>query len=200
MNSKCKVKSEKGKSTPCVLTFFILPFSLFTSLGCHQKMADQPRYEPLEASRYFPDGRSTREPVQGALARDEEWENHHLITGKKPGTPPTGSKERPKPLLDHAGEYEAGFPVPLTPEIVERGRERYGIYCAVCHGRDGAGDGPVVAHGYPRAEDLHSERLRTAPAGYWFDVITHGQETMPLYAGQIPPRDRWAIIAFIRRE
>jgi mono/diheme cytochrome c family protein len=166
--------------------------------GCRQKMADQPRYGPLEPSRFFADGQSSREPVPGTLARGEAWEDAHLLTGKLPGVPPTGSPERPAPSLDRAAEYVDTFPFKVTPDVVRRGRERFNIFCAACHDKVGTGTGPVVGSGYPAAQSFHTDRLRQAPAGYVFDVISNGYRAMPRFAGQIPPRDRWAVIAYAR--
>ncbi len=171
---------------------------LLLAAGCQQKMANQPRYDPLEPSRFFPDGQSARHPVAGMLARDEERTDYHLLTGTRPGVPPAGGKERPAPTLDRAAEYEETFPFAITPDAMRHGRERFNIYCAACHGPLGAGDGPVVRSGYPQAQSFHTDRLRQAPAGYLFDVVTRGYQKMPVFAGQITPRDRWAVVAYVR--
>jgi mono/diheme cytochrome c family protein len=161
-------------------------------------MADQPSYDPLEPSRFFPDGMSARQPVPGTIARGQEWEDRHLLAGTKPGVPPTGGKERPAPSPQRPADYEDAFPFPVTAEVMQSGRERFNIFCAACHGRDGEGNGPVVQSGYPRAASFHQDRLRQVPAGYVFDVITHGYKEMPPYARQIAPSDRWAVVAYLR--
>jgi mono/diheme cytochrome c family protein len=90
------------------------------------------------------------------------------------------------------------FPFPVTKEVVERGRERYQIFCAMCHGATGAGDGMIVRRGYKQPPSYFTEDLRNAPVGHFFDVITNGWGSMPRYSQQIPAQDRWAIIAYIR--
>ena len=148
--------------------------------GCRQQMDDQPRYEPLEASRFFPDGQSSRPRVEGTVARGELHADAALYTGK------TG------------GQLVEKLPVPLTADLLARGRERYDIYCSPCHDRLGTGKGMIVRRGYREPPSLHIERLRQAPAGHFFDVTTNGFGAMPAYAHQVAVRDRWAIVAYIR--
>jgi mono/diheme cytochrome c family protein len=148
--------------------------------ACRQKMDDQPRYEPLEASRFFPDGQSARPRVPGAVARGELREDAALYTGQVGGRP-----------VD-------ALPVPITAELLARGRERYDIYCSPCHDRVGSGRGMIVRRGYRQPPSLHLDRLRQAPAGHFFDVATNGFGAMPAYAAQVPVRDRWAIVAYVR--
>lgn len=156
-------------------------------------MADQPRYEPQEPSRFFADGRSSRPPVPGTVARGDSAADPQALTGWNPG-----ADVPPAPTLDRRADYAATFPAPVTAATMRRGRERFDIFCATCHGRAGTGAGPVVAAGYPRAESFHTDRLRAAPAGYLFDVITRGHKRMPAYAAQLPPVDRWAVVAYVR--
>jgi len=148
--------------------------------ACRQQMDDQPRYEPLEASRFFPDGQSSRPRVEGTVARGELHADAALYTGK------TG------------GRLVEKLPVPLTADLLARGRERYDIYCSPCHDRVGTGKGMIVRRGYREPPSLHIERLRQAPAGHFFDVMTSGFGAMPAYAHQVAVRDRWAIVAYIR--
>jgi mono/diheme cytochrome c family protein len=154
--------------------------ALFAVGGCRQEMHDQPRVEPLEASDFWPDGRASRAPVPGTVARGSLWEDDLLHTGRLGGQP------------------AAAFPFPATVEVLERGRERYDIFCSPCHDRLGTGQGMVVRRGFPAAASFHIDRLRQAAPGYYFDVITRGFGRMPPYAPQIPPRDRWAIVAYVR--
>ncbi len=156
-------------------------------------MADQPRYEPLEASRFFADGRSIREPVAGTVARGHSVADTHLFTGLKAGV-----ERSAEPTLDRRADYADTFPFPVSRDVMRRGRERYDIQCAACHGRAGTGAGPVVAAGYPRAEAFHTDRLRLAPVGYLFDVVSRGTKRMPAFAGRIEANDRWAILAYLR--
>jgi len=143
--------------------------------GCRQDMHDQPRYEPLEASAFFEDGRSSRPLVPGTVARGQLDD------------------------ADIAGDARTTrLPLALTPEVLARGEARYNIYCSPCHDRVGTGDGMVVRRGFRRPPSLHLERLREAPVGYHFSVISGGFGAMPSYAAQIPARDRWAIVAHLR--
>ena len=145
-------------------------------------MHDQPRYEALEASVFFEDGKSARPIPQGTVARGERvGEGAEVIrTGRR------GDR-----LVERV-------PLEVTSTVLERGRERFNIYCTPCHGYDGTGYGFVVQRGYTKPPSLHIERLRVAPAGYLFSVISDGFGRMPSYAPQVPIDDRWAIIAYIR--
>jgi mono/diheme cytochrome c family protein len=145
------------------------------ALGCHQKMREQPRCEPLGPSRLFADGKCAREPVRGTVAR--------------------GAARDPLATLDPKSDR---LPVPVTPALVVRGRERYDIYCSPCHDRVGTGRGMIVQRGFRAPPSLHDERLRTAPVGHFVDVMTHGWGAMPAYAAQVPVVDRWAIALYVR--
>jgi len=148
--------------------------------GCRQDMHDTPRYEPLEQSPFFADGRSQRPPVPNTVARGQLRDDEHLYTGK----------------ID--GQLAATFPMPVNAALLLRGQERFNVFCAPCHGRTGKGDGMVVRRGFRAAASFHDPRLRQAPPGYVFDVITNGFGAMPDYAAQIPVRDRWAIAAYLK--
>lgn len=149
--------------------------------GCGRRdMVDQYRYEPLEGSTFFADGRSARPMVPGTVARGQLRIDDHLYTGK----------------VD--GKLVAEFPFPITEEVLKRGRERYGIFCSPCHGGLGNGEGMVVRRGFRQAATFHTARLREIPVGYFFDVITNGFGVMPSYAHMIPPEDRWAIISYVK--
>ena len=148
--------------------------------GCRQDMHNQPKYTPLRSSDFFPDGRSARAPVPGTVARGQLREDTVFYTGK-------------------VGDQFAGqFPFPVTRAVLERGQERYNIYCAPCHARTGNGFGMVVQRGYRRPASFHDPRLRAAPPGYYFDAMTRGFGAMSDYAAQISPEDRWKIAAYIR--
>ena len=148
--------------------------------ACRQDMFDQPRTRPLRRSEFFGDGRSARPPVAGSVARGQLHDDPHLYTGRVNGALVTT------------------FPFPVSREVLERGHERYNIFCAPCHDRVGNGNGMVVRRGFRAPPSFHIDRLRAAPAGHYFDVITNGFGAMPDYAAQIPAHDRWAIIAYIR--
>lgn len=143
-------------------------------------MAEQPSYRPLQKSDFFDDGRSARPIVEGTVARGHLRDDDALYTGKV------------------GGAFVAVFPFPVTREVLERGRERYDIFCAPCHDRVGNGGGMVVLRGYPRPSSFHVDRLREAKVGYLYDVIASGFGRMPSYAAQVPPRDRWAIVSYMR--
>jgi mono/diheme cytochrome c family protein len=143
-------------------------------------MHDQPRYEPLEASDFFADGRASRPAVPGTVARGSLEEDEVLRTGR------VGDR------------FAEDFPVTVDRKLLDRGRERYDIFCSPCHDRLGTGRGMVVRRGFPEAASFHIERLRKAEPGWYFDVVTNGFGRMPGYAAQLRPRDRWAVVAYIR--
>ncbi len=149
--------------------------------GCRLDMHVQPRENPLSHSDFFADQRSARPLVEGAVARGQLEADSYFYTGKIGGNP---------------GDV---MPFPVTKEVLERGRERYNIYCAPCHSRLGDGNGFIPSRGFSRKPpSYHIPRLQKAPLGYFFDVMTNGFGIMPDYASQIPPQDRWNIIAYIR--
>jgi mono/diheme cytochrome c family protein len=143
-------------------------------------MHDQPRFKPLRESDFFSDLRSARLHVQGTVARGQLHEDSYFYTGK---------------LGNNPGDY---MPFPVTEEVLARGQQRFNIYCAPCHSRLGDGNGMIPQRGFRRPPSYHDERLRKAPLGYFFDVMTNGFGAMPDYASQITPRDRWCIVAYIR--
>jgi cytochrome c553 len=149
--------------------------------GCRRDMFHQPSSKPLASSDFFQDNHMASRPLlQNTVARGHLDENTVLYTGK------IGTN-----LVD-------AFPFPITETVLERGRERYDIYCAPCHGRTGEGNGMVVQRGFPAPPSYHIDRLRKAPVGYFFDVITRGYGVMYSYAERVQPNDRWAIAAYIR--
>ncbi len=168
-------------------------------------MADQPSYEPLEASRFFADGQASRPVVLGTVARGQLRDDRHVFTGV------TGNNDK------GGKQYAAEFPFLVTPELLDRGQRRFNIFCSVCHGREGKGDGIVVERGFtrppayfpvpeqkqdglargykPNGKDVP---LIDAPVGYLFEVITNGYGAMPDHAVEVAVTDRWAIVAYIR--
>jgi mono/diheme cytochrome c family protein len=149
--------------------------------GCRLDMHVQPRQNPLSKSDFFPDQRSARPPVEGTVARGELRDDTYLYTGK---------------LGNNPGDY---MPFPVTKDDLERGRVRFNIYCAPCHSRVGDGNGFIPARGFARKPpSFHIARLEKAPVGYIYGVITEGFGAMADYSSQIPPRDRWLIVAYIR--
>ncbi|HXB99707.1 MAG TPA: cytochrome c [Terriglobales bacterium] len=148
--------------------------------GCRQDMHEQPYYRPLAKSDFFADDRSARMPVEGAVARGDLREDNYLYTGR---------------IGNNDGDY---VPFPVTAQDLARGRDRFNIYCAPCHGRVGDGNGFIPTRGYRQPPSFHIDRLRKVPIGYFFDVDTNGYGVMPDYAAQIEVHDRWRIAAYIR--
>ena len=144
-------------------------------------MHDAPRYDPLEASDFFTNGSSARPLVAGTVAREHLNADTFLHTGK-----------------DAAGLPVAEFPFAISRADLDRGEQRFNVYCAPCHGQTGEGNGMVVQRGYRQAQSMHIDRLRTAPVGYFYDVISNGFGVMPDYRAQIPVEDRWKIVAYVR--
>ena len=150
--------------------------------GCRrpQMMAHQPLYDPLEASSVFSDGNSSRPFVAGTVPRGADDPSSVLMTGKE------------------GDAFVDTFPMPLSPELMARGRERYDIFCSPCHGQAGYGDGMIVVRGFRQPPSFHTDQARSRQNGYLYDVITNGFASMPPYRAQIRTEDRWAIVAYMR--
>jgi mono/diheme cytochrome c family protein len=150
--------------------------------GCSRlDMQDQPKYRPQRPSEFFADGRSERQPVEGTLARGTLNEDASFYEGK-----------------DAAGKDIEEFPIAINKAVILRGQQRFDVYCAPCHGRLGNGLGMVVRRGFKQPPSYHTDRLRNAPVGHLYDVITNGYGAMLNYASQVQPRDRWAIVSYIK--
>lgn len=158
----------------------LLTVALLTACRPEQDMANQPSYDPLEPSTFFGDGQSARPRVEGTVARGTLKEDSFLYAGKVDGQ-----------LVD-------SYPFPVTRQVLERGRQRYDIYCSMCHGQTGYGDGMVVRRGYRKPPSFHTAILRNQKTGHFVDVITNGFGVMPPYGYMVEPNDRWAITAYIR--
>jgi mono/diheme cytochrome c family protein len=148
--------------------------------SCRPDMSNQPRAKPLSQSDFFSDGTNARPQPLHSVAWQDARENNALSTGLTNGT------------------YVTQLPIKLTPQLLNRGRERFDAICAECHDRTGSGNGMVVQRGFPQPPSFHVERLRTAPIGHFYDVITNGYGVMYPYASRVDPEDRWAIAAYIR--
>ncbi len=148
--------------------------------GCRQDMHNQPKIFPQRGTTVFADGRSSRPQVENTVARSQAEEGSYFATGVE------GGKE---------GD---GLPIDLTPALMERGQERYNVFCTPCHSRVGNGLGMIVQRGYRPAGNFHTDRLRNAPLGHFYSVIANGYGSMPEYGSQIMPEDRWAIVAYVR--
>ena len=167
-----------------VLSFILLPSAFCLPFaGCERNdMHNQPKHEPHEPSAFFADGQSSRPLVTGTVARGQLMSNDMRYFGlPTEGQPPPDE-----------------FPFEITRSDLDRGRQRYNIYCSVCHGADGDGNGMIVQRGFTRPPSLHEQRLKDAPVGHFFNVITNGWGAMYSYNDRIFPEDRWRIIAYVR--
>lgn len=162
------------------LTAIALAITALFLAGCRQDMHDQPKFIPLRMSDFFADKRSARPIVEGTVARGQLKADTYFYTGK------IGNQE---------GDV---MPFPVNMDVLARGQERFNIYCTPCHSELGDGRGMIVQRGLRPPPSYHNDRLRKAPLGHFFDVITNGFGAMPDYATQIPVADRWAIAAYIR--
>jgi mono/diheme cytochrome c family protein len=213
-SDKAKVKRKKVKvGTLCglrrrvLLAFCLLPFAFLLS-GCRRDMQDQPKAIAYRESKFYKDGSASRQLVEGTVPRGFLRQDRAFYFGKK------SPSAQPSPALTQTARPQASstnpaalypddvetFPIPITKADIDRGQERYNIYCSVCHGMTGYGDGMVARRGFnrPAPASYHQDRLRQAPVGHFFDVMTNGWGAMPAYASQIPVEDRWRIIAYIR--
>lgn len=154
---------------------------LVAAAGCRQGMFNQQKYKPLAADPMFADGTSARPLPENTIARGHLDADQAFYKG-----------------LDQNMQPVAKVPFPVTREVLERGRERYNIFCSPCHGETGAGDGMIVRRGYKQPPSYLEPRLLAKPVGYFYIVATQGFGQMPAYASQVPPKDRWAIASYIR--
>lgn len=153
---------------------------LIALTGCRQDMHNQPKFYPQRSTSFFADGRSVRPQVENTVARNQLHADTYFYTG----------------IVN--GKEGDGMPLPVSQALLERGQEQYNIYCTPCHSRVGNGEGMIVQRGYRPAGNFHTDRLRAAPLGHFFSVITNGYGAMPEYASQISTANRWAIVAYIR--
>lgn len=196
-NAKCKIATRR----PALFALLIFIFAFASA--CRYDMQDQPRLKYYKQSDFFADKRGSRDQVENTIARGHLYDNKAFYTGKldnpNPNAPAsTATDANGNTVVTSFPNDVDAFPVPVTKELIDRGQERFNIYCIVCHGPIGNGDGMVVRRGFPKPPTYHDDRLRNAPVGHFFDVITNGWGKMNSYAYQVPPADRWAIIAYIR--
>ncbi|HEX5470695.1 MAG TPA: cytochrome c [Lacipirellulaceae bacterium] len=198
-----------------------LALALLAASGCQQKMADQPSFKPLQPCDFFPDGRSERPVVPYTIARGHLRSDVAFFTGRIAGprieaatatgnkiapvsAPPAAQSPLPPvtnivpPGFSDDAAFVREFPVPVTEAMIRHGYNRYMIYCVVCHDPLGTGHGRIIERGYTPPPSYHIDRLRNTPVGRIFAIITEGYGSMPSYANQIPPEDRWAIVAYVR--
>ena len=177
-----KLKSEMTIASRRPVTLFGAVLLLIGTAGCElrQAMYDQEKYEPLEASAFFADGMSFRSQVDGTVAQGQLRLDEHFYQGKI------------------QGQLAATLPMAVDRQLLERGRERFNIFCSPCHDKTGSGNGMIVQRGLKQPPSYHQERLREVPVGHFFDVMTNGFGVMYSYASRIPVADRWAIVAYIK--
>ena len=174
MQTKC------GTNTGKLLGGLVLLCYALVMTGCGVNMRDGSRLIPLERDTFFPDDKSSREPVAGTVARGQLRADEAFFTGKSNGADVTT------------------FPMQINATVLQRGQQRYNVYCSPCHGYAGYADGMIVRRGFSPPPSFHQDRLRNAPVGHFYDVITNGYGAMYSYASRINPADRWAIVAYIR--
>jgi mono/diheme cytochrome c family protein len=154
--------------------------ALLLTAGCRHDMQEQPYQRPLVESDFYADKRAARPIIPTTVARGHLYDDTYFYTGK------IGAND---------GD---SMPFPVTAQVMQHGQQRFNIYCSPCHGEAGDGNGMIVQRGYKRPPSYHIDRLRRAPIGYFFDVMTNGFGAMPDYSQQVSPEDRWAIAAYIR--
>jgi mono/diheme cytochrome c family protein len=154
--------------------------ALLAIAGCRQDMHNQPKFIPQRGTDFFADGRSARPQVEHTVARGQLREDQYFYTG----------------LVD--GKEQDALPFPATMQVLERGQERFNVYCTPCHSRVGNGDGMIVQRGYKPAGNFHDVKRLAEPLSHYFYVMSNGYGAMPDYSAQLPPADRWAVAAYIR--
>ena len=187
------------------LLWIVIIAIVLVGVGCRYDMQDQPRYKVYkqEDGTFFNDKRASRNLPDGTVARGMLHENKALYTGKKDAPASTAPVQT---VTDSTGNTLVAsfpndveeFPVPVTKELIDRGEQRFKVFCIVCHGPVGNGDGMIVRRGFSKPPTYHDDRLRNAPVGHFFDVMTNGWGKMNSYASQVPVADRWAIVSYIR--
>lgn len=204
MSSKLSPRHRVTASPGRVMSLLLIAYCFF-AFGCGVRfdMQDQPRYKAYKKSEFFNDNRASRNLPDGTVARGFLKDNKALHTGKidnpdmnaqvETTTTSTGNT-----LITSFPNAIDEFPVPVTKELVDRGQDRYNIYCIVCHGPVGSGDGMIVRRGFSQPPTYHDDRLRNAPVGHYFDVITNGWGRMNSYSDKLSAADRWAVVAYIR--
>jgi mono/diheme cytochrome c family protein len=169
-----------ASSPPAASASLLIFMGVLALAGCKRNMYEEPKFLPDQQNYYFPTERVDRKPVDHTVPRGTVNDGSVFFTGM------TGDV------------LATNFPVPVTLDLVKQGQEAFDINCSACHGRDGYGEGIVVQRGFPRPPSFHSDRLRHAPIGHFFAVITHGYGMMYPFASRVSPADRWAIISYIR--
>jgi cytochrome c553 len=180
MDTQARLGARSARSLVRALTVVSMGAVALLLFGCRLDMHVQPKYLPYEPTDFFGDGRSERQPVPGTVARGQLRLDELMFTGRENGV-----------VVDK-------FPFPIAKADLDRGRERYNVYCTPCHDYTGTGRGMIVQRGFPQPPSYHIQRLRDAPAGHFYEVITNGFGAMYSYAARVEPADRWRIAAYIR--
>lgn len=191
---------------PAITLLAVATFLIVSTAGCRRDMQDQPKMIAYRENSFYRDGTGSRPLVEGTVPRGFLRADRELYFGKKASAPASSLMPGtlPAPNANSANAAYADdvdtFPFPITKDDLNRGEERFKIYCSVCHGMTGNGDGMVARRGFnhPSPANYHQDRLRQAPVGHFFDVMTNGWGAMPSYASQVSVEDRWRIIAYIR--
>ncbi len=175
--ARYKVQGSKAAKQTAVWGALLATLAM---AGCRQDMHNQPKFIPQRGTDFYADGRSARPQVANTVARGQLHQDEYFYTG----------------MIN--GKEGDAMPFPVTMTVLERGQERYNIYCTPCHSRVGNGEGMIVQRGYRPAGNFHTPRLMAVPLGHFFYVMTNGYGAMPDYAAQVTPQDRWAIVAYIK--
>lgn len=172
--------SQSSRGARALRVLGLVALVATTTVACRQDMHDAAKYEPLEYSPFFKDHRSERPEIPGTIPRGGLHEDTLLYTGKD------------------GDALSEKFPFPVTAGVLDRGRERFNIYCSPCHGRTADGNGMIPQRGFKHPPTFHDDRMRGMAPGYFVSVMTNGFATMPSYALQVHAEDRWAIAAYIK--
>ena len=209
-SGKAALPGSSFSASRVVILLLLTGYCLLLTVACRRDMQDQPKAIPYRESSFFRDGNGSRQLVPGTVPRGYLRADREFYFGKKTNAgsqPANPAATTAVPATNAAANLTSlypddveTFPFPITKEALDRGQQRYDIYCSVCHGATGNGDGMIARRGFnkPLPASYHQDRLRQAPVGHFFDVMTNGWGAMPAYASQIPVEDRWKIIAYIR--
>jgi len=204
VNAELQTKRRRRFALPAhsklVLLLLLLTAHCSLLTGCRRDMQDQPKAIAYRENSFFKDGTGSRPLVEGTVPRGYLRQEREFYTGKKSAAPTATTQSTSTNATTLYPDDVEAIPMTITKADLDRGQERYNIYCSACHGMTGYGDGIVARRGFnkPSPANYHQDRLRQAPAGHFFDVMTNGWGAMPSYASQIPVEDRWKIIAYLR--
>jgi len=197
-------------ASPCLFLLLLLAAHCSLLTGCRRDMQDQPKTIAYRENKFFKDGSGSRPLVEGTVPRGFLRQDREFYFGKKSvagtgsvNSTATNTNAQPGALTNPSAMFPDDvdtFPIEINRKVLDDGQERYQIFCSSCHGTTGYGDGIVARRGFnkPAPASFHQDKLRQAPVGHFFDVITNGWGAMPSHASQIPVEDRWKIIAYIR--